>query len=188
MTTHYSDILTHTRQYFSFEDLDSNTIEIEDIAQGLSNTCRFAGQCPEFYSVAQHSVLVYWMLSNNLNVTDPATLMQGLLHDATEAYIGDMTSPLKRIMPEYRALEQRLNDKIMRHFGISPVMAPAVKKADLMALAIEKRELFGNADAWDVLVDIPETRWTLTPISPPVARALFKRTFTYVDRMLKATL
>ena len=66
-------------------------IDIEDIAHGLSHTCRFAGHVPLYYSVAQHSLLVSELL-------DERTAMWGLLHDASEAYLHDLTRPLKRVM------------------------------------------------------------------------------------------
>ena len=66
-------------------------IDIEDIAHGLSHVCRFAGHVPLYYSVAQHSLLVSELL-------DERTAMWGLLHDASEAYLHDLTRPLKRVM------------------------------------------------------------------------------------------
>jgi len=186
--THATDILVHSGRYFDFENLAGNVIDIEDIAQGLSNVCRFGGQVPEFYSVAQHSVLVFQLLRDVLGVSDPATLMQGLLHDATEAYLGDVVSPLKRLLGGYQAIETRLNVFVMRHFNLPLELPPAVKRADLMALAIEKRELWGNRDEWAVLQGVPETPWELTPYSPRVARSAFMRTFQYMERERKLAL
>jgi len=176
--SHATDILTHSRRYFDFADLESNTIDIQDIAQGLSNVCRFGGQCPVFYSVAQHSVLVYRILRDVLNVDDPVILKQGLLHDATEAFLGDMVSPLKRRIPQYKAIEARLNDTIMYAFSLPWQLSARVKEADLMALSIEQRELWGNADDWAVLEGVARAEWTLIPTTPFVARAQFMQTYT----------
>jgi hypothetical protein len=186
MSVPRTDILTYSGNYFSFEDLDSNVIYIEDIAQGLSNVCRFAGQSPRFYSVAQHSSLVYRLLRDVLKVTDQTVLMQGLLHDGTEAYLGDMTTPLKRIMPQYLEIERRLHGRIMRQFGLPEILDDRVKMADLMALAIEKRELLHNTDTWVVLIGVREVPWTLLPYNPRLARASFISEFRALSHALKA--
>jgi len=186
--THATDILVHSGRYFDFENLTDNVIDIEDIAQGLSNTCRFGGQCPEFYSVAQHSVLVFQLLRDVLGVGDPADLTQGLLHDGTEAYLGDVVSPLKRLLPGYRRAEHTLQRYIMTHFCLPIELDDRVKQADLMALAIEKRELWGNRDEWAVLQGVPETPWSLMPQSPRVARGAFMRAFQYMERERKLAL
>jgi hypothetical protein len=66
-------------------------IDIEDIAHGLSHTCRFAGHVPSYYSVAQHSLLVSEFVGDG-------NAMWGLLHDGSEAYLHDLTRPLKRVI------------------------------------------------------------------------------------------
>lgn len=185
MKSHSTDILTRSGHYFDFTDLESNVIEIEDIAHGLSHVCRFAGQVPQFYCVAQHSVLVWWIVRDVLGVTDPTVWMQALLHDATEAYIGDMTSPLKRMMKEYQSLESRLDYLVLRRFGLSPLLDPWVRKADLMALAIEKRELWGNPDAWDVLEGVEEVDWRLEPIGSADAKEQFLLCYDYIRKQIE---
>lgn len=188
MSGHYTDIATFSRRYFDFANLEGNVIDIEDIAQGLSNVCRFGGQCPRFYSVAQHSVLVFRLMRDVLGVTDSAVLMQGLLHDATEAFLGDMVSPLKRMMPDYQTMERQLHFLIMREWDLPQELHQAVKKADLMALAIEKRELWGNTDEWVVLRGVEETPWTLLPYGAPLARAAFMGEYGYLKSKLKTAL
>jgi len=88
-------------------------IDIEDIAAGLSKICRFGGQLAGdlFYSVAQHSVLVAAM-------APPELKREALLHDATEAYLGDVIKPLKnKLGEEYRIMEHKFNRAIDLHFG-----------------------------------------------------------------------
>jgi hypothetical protein len=178
-----SDILTYSGHYFSFEDLESNVIAFDDIAHGLSNICRFAGQCPVFYSVAEHSVEVANIVRNWLGVTDPKIWLQALLHDATEAYIGDMTSPLKRIMPEYQELEGQLHRQIMRNFNLPCTLDPAVKRADLIMLAIEKREIWRNSDEWALLKGMePPAEYTLEQNVPREAELRFRVAFKHIAR------
>lgn len=185
MNIPHTDICTFKGHYISFTDLESNVIEIEDIAHGVSNTCRFAGQCPTFYSVAQHSVLVWWIVRDVLGVTDPEIWMQALLHDATEAYMGDMTSPLKRILKEYKLLEWRMNEVIMRHFSLPALLKDSVRNADLMALALEKRELLGNEDPWEVLQGVEEVDWRYAAISPVDAKEQFLQCYEYIKHQIE---
>ena len=109
-------------------------IRFEDIALGLSKCCRFAGQCRGHYSVAQHSVLVALLLPEELR-------WEGLLHDATEAFMGDLSTPLKSILPDYRKIEAKLDAAIRIRAGLPSAPHPAVKRADQIALAIEARDL-----------------------------------------------
>lgn len=80
---------------------DPKQIMIEDIAHALAHVPRFAGHTSRFYSVGAHSI-------NVARVVPKAHKLQALLHDATEAYLGDMPTPFKRVFGEYRAAEERL--------------------------------------------------------------------------------
>lgn len=133
---------------------------IEDIAHALSNFCRFAGHCNEFYSVAQHSVFVSQLLSQ----FGPRLALAGLLHDATEAYMGDVTRPLKQILPQYKEMENRLSDIIGAKFGVD-LNDPRVKWADNVALMTEARDLLGpKAASWGVNVQpVPIKVIAMTP-------------------------
>jgi 5'-deoxynucleotidase YfbR-like HD superfamily hydrolase len=87
-------------------------INIVDIAQALSQQCRYAGHTTRFYSVAEHSVYI----SREV----PAELaLWGLLHDASEAYLVDIPRPLKPYMPVYKHWERELMQVIAAKFGLS---------------------------------------------------------------------
>lgn len=126
-------------------------INILDIAQGLSNICRFGGQCKFFYSVAEHSVLLSRLVDNPID----AKIL--LLHDASEAYLGDVVRGLKS-RPEfegYLKLEKVFNSTIMSKFGLDIQFPEHLKDLDDRAIANEIRFLF---DVWPVEVkyDIQE--------------------------------
>src|SRR5688572_18527016 len=84
-------ILTATGRSFWPLDPRADEICIDDIAQALAKVCRFGGHCCDFYSVAQHSVLVAHLVERS----HPQLALHALLHDAAEAYLGDFTQPLK---------------------------------------------------------------------------------------------
>lgn len=115
-------------------------IEIEDIAHALGNVCRFQGHTRRHYSVAEHSVNVCLLLKK----TNLDAARYGLLHDASEAYIADVSAPLKGL-PElsgYLAIEKRIQAMIYRRFGLDPdAVPPDVREADLRMLATEKAAL-----------------------------------------------
>lgn len=139
-------------------------ISIRDIAAHLSKICRFAGACNQFYSVAQHSILV----SNLVFELGPDAALYGLLHDGHEAYIGDITQPAKLAIGQMLGpnahspideIAQRLDRAIYEMAGLSwPVpgrIKQAIHHADRRALATEKRDLMADGPDWG---DLP-TPW-----------------------------
>lgn len=108
-------------------------ILLEDISAALSKICRFGGHVRKFYSVAQHSCLVASLLDNSI-------MLEGLLHDGSEAYLGDVIKPLKVMLGEvYSDLEGGFELAIRRRFGLfyGPRIHDAIKKADMAALEVE---------------------------------------------------
>jgi hypothetical protein len=108
------------------------TIAIEDIARSLSMQCRYLGHVKKFYSVAEHSVRVS-------RLCDPKDALAGLLHDAAEAYLGDVPAPYKRhaSFAAYVELEENLRARIFERFGLLPDLPASVKLADREILATE---------------------------------------------------
>ena len=168
-------ILLTTGVHFNFLTPEESAFCIMDVASGLANTCRFAGHTGYFYSVAQHSVLVSHLV--------PAEhALYGLMHDAHEAFIGDMTSPLKSLLPDYQALEKKIEKVVLAKFGLSGPKPAEVKQADLIALATEKRDLMPHdAEVWTILDDIKPNELVIVPQLPDVARAAF------LDRYIELT-
>lgn len=125
----------------NIDDPSPQSFHIKDIAEGLSKVCRWTGQIP-FYSVAAHSISVSRLIE--LTGGSVAEQLAGLLHDAPEAYLGDLPSPIKRRCPEYQAIEARFEAVIYKKFGLPEQMLPIVKWADDELLDYERGELFKN--------------------------------------------
>lgn len=116
---------------------DPADLAIEDIAHALANSCRFTGHVRSFYSVAQHSIHVSEIVAPELALT-------GLLHDASEAYLSDISRPVKRqpgFGEVYKAAEQRLMDAVALAFGIEWPPPEAIHRADDILLRTEQRDL-----------------------------------------------
>ncbi len=163
-----SYISTFTGKHFDFINITMDDIFIEDIAQGLSNECRFAGQISQFYSVAQHSVYVS-------QIVPPEYALEALLHDASEAYCKDLPSPLKALLPDYKVIEKGIQKAICYKWDLPRIISAAVHYADLTMLATERRDLEVDGDNyWSILDGIPATDLiTVSPLSPIQARAMF---------------
>lgn len=141
MSTIWIETFTGTK--FDLLDTEEDDIHISDIAHALSNICRFCGHTKSFYSVAQHSVLVSDLLPDSLKLV-------GLLHDATEAYLHDITKPLKSVLSDYREIEKKLQYVISNKFCLPRGGFPqSVKIADHTALLIEKRDMTFSDKTWD---------------------------------------
>src|ERR1044072_3315958 len=130
---------------------DPAQIDIGDIARALANVCRFGGHCRSFYSVAQHSVIVSELVEQRGG--DPEDVFAALMHDATEAYLGDMPHPLKHRSPlgaAFKDAEDHLEAALRSRFGIKPDV-PEIKRADRALLATERRALSSEAWHWPEL-------------------------------------
>jgi hypothetical protein len=151
-------------------------VHIEDIAHALSMICRFGGHCREFYSVAQHSVLV----SHHVEQYAAHLALEGLLHDAAEAYVGDMVRPLKRSMQSYINAEDRVFAAIAKRFGLGGVVHDSVKISDERLLATEARDIMGGESAgkWRLFATPLPDR--IIPIPPKEAEKLFLARFNEV--------
>lgn len=121
-------------------------VDPRDIAHALSLICRYGGHAERFYSVAEHCVLMSYAVA-------PENALWALLHDATEAYVGDMVRPLKQHMPQYQMAETKVELAILQRFGLwggaglPPLMPAEVKAADSRILLDERAALFDGIPA-----------------------------------------
>lgn len=159
-------ILLNSGAYFSFEHPELSNFTLDDVAHGLAMTCRFAGQCPRFYSVAEHSVHVS-------HLVPPALAWDALMHDAAEAFICDMAKPLKELLPDYKVIEKRVEAAIAARFGLATAMPPEIKMADVQMLRAEQAQLMRNNDDWHWTFDVPEPDVRIVGLLPDDAKRLF---------------
>lgn len=191
-------ILTNSGRPFDLLNPRAENVITTDLAHALSLVCRFCGHCAHHYSVAQHSLLVAYIIEKEGGT--PEEQLAGLLHDGTEAYISDLTRPLKLLLIEaarqresawlnivsqyaggasgvvslraaamhilttaerqgvsllldtYHEIEQRIWLAIAERFHLAPELPECVKRADMIALATEKRDLLPEHPApWECL-------------------------------------
>lgn len=160
-------ILTHSGRQFDLLHPTAAMISPNDIAHALANLCRFNGHTRNHYSVAQHSMLVSSLVPAQHQLV-------ALLHDATEAYIGDMTRPLKALMPQYQAAEETIWQAICTRFNLDPILPDCVVRADMVALATERRDLMPqHPGEWECLKGIPAMPERITPLPAQEASMQF---------------
>ncbi len=153
-------IITYTGKIFDLLNPSPDMVCIEDIAHSLAYQCRYTGHTQEFYSVAQHCVL---MAQNSDLPGDP---MAKLLHDADEAYIGDMARPWKDLLRvsevvfhiPIREFEQKIQDVIGLALGVDLKHSAEVKVGDFRMMATEVRDLMPAglpSDIWGIDINDP---------------------------------
>lgn len=159
-------ILMHSGEYFDFDSPETSNLTIEDIAHALSNICRFTGHVHRFYSVAEHSI-------HASRLVPPEDALAALLHDAAEAVLGDVSKPLKSLLPDYKRIERRVEQAIWAQWGLPDVLPESVKVADMQMLGIEQRRCMLNHDEW---VGNTLAAWeepTILFLTPAEAKRLF---------------
>ena len=158
---------TYSGKRFNPLDASADDIDVLDIAHHLSNVCRYGGACKEFYSVAQHSVICSWLGS------DADTNRWLLMHDASEAYIGDVISPLKMSYHYdiFREIEDRLMAVICERFELPITQPEEVHEIDILVRHTEMRD-FGSVheSCW---LNEPKLNWKIRPLSPEKSKFLF---------------
>lgn len=158
---------TFTGRRFYPLDPQPDEIEPEDVAHALSLLCRYGGHVDRFYSVAEHCVLMS-------EAVPPEHALAALLHDATEAYICDVPRPLKRQLPGYMAIEDRVWVAVCQRFGLEPELPALVKEADNRILLTEWAALMSRAESiWPTLAGLVPLPVSVAGWSPVKAEILY---------------
>lgn len=167
-------ILTAGGDYYDLLNTKNSVISIETIAHALSNLCRFTGHTSEFYSVAQHCYHASFLV--------PAEYaMETLLHDASEALVGDVATPLKRQLPNYEKIESDVQAAIAEQFNLTLPFSTYTHRADQIMLATEKRDLMPPTyDDWFAGTDIVPLPQRICPCPPNVAKRMFLERYYYL--------
>lgn len=161
-------IETYTGQKFYFLNPDPKDVLIEDIAHALSNNCRYTGHCYDFYSVAEHSLICSFLV-------EPANALAALLHDASEAYLTDVASPIKPYLTNYKEMEDVIMKVIAAKFKFDWPLNDDVKDADAVQLKTEAKHLMhSKGKDWAALFPTKREFGKVPKCLPPhIAEASF---------------
>ncbi|MEP2977997.1 MAG: hypothetical protein ABJO86_00840 [Lentilitoribacter sp.] len=168
-------ILLSSGVYFNYEQPHTSDFSIIDIAKGLSNTCRFGGQSPRYYSVAEHCVLMS-------RVVGHAFSFEALMHDAAEAFICDMPKPLKQLLPDYKVVEDRVEAAICERYNLPVKISSSVKNMDIRMLAAEQTQVMGNSHDWAHTHGLEAAPVTIEFWEPLEAYAKFLERFKQLNK------
>lgn len=147
---------TYSGRTIDLQAMSADDIYIEDIAHGLSQCCRYIGQCREFYSVAEHSTRMATYLGSEGYAS--TICLAALLHDASEAYIGDMHTDLKAILPMYKELEGVIMNIIFTKYGI-----PYEPQSAYMKIVKDLDIKIRTAEVGYLLRGVDKFSWGLVP-------------------------
>lgn len=160
---------------FEFLNPKPDMISINDIANALGNACRYTGQIKPFYSVAEHAVAVSYLVPQHL-------ALEGLMHDASEAYIADVASPVKQFLSNYKEMEDVIMHAVAKKYGFNYPLSKEVKYADLCMLSTEAYDLLpSKGKTWNMWDHIKRPAYTegkpALCLPPEEAKQLFLKRF-----------
>jgi hypothetical protein len=171
---------TYTGRRFYPTNPNPDDIAIEDIAHALAHICRFGGHSLEFISVAQHCVHVSRLVPREF-----ARL--ALMHDAPEAYMGDMIQPLKKSMAKFKSVELQIWRAVATKFQLpdsDPSGNPVIKYADIISCVTERRDLLtSSGEKWSEEYEkaVPDPQ-PIVPLTPKIAEQLFLDRFAELSK------
>lgn len=166
-------IQTYTGHAFPLLDPSPKDIFLEDIAHALAYTNRFNGHALFPYSVAQHSLLM-------VDIAPHGFEMDALLHDAAEAYVGDIVRPLKALLPEFKSIESRIMKAIedRLHRPCTPDRRRVIRDLDLAMLAAERNHVMApSKEAWPSIEGVEPAKVIIDPCWPEFVKANFISTY-----------
>ena len=145
-------IRTYTGRHVDVFNITPDMIHIDDIAHALSNQCRFGGHTKTFFSVAEHCIWTARRVPFDLRLA-------ALMHDAAEAYLIDLPTPIKREFPQYEEIEHKVLAAIAQKFGFEFPLSLQVRVADREQLEWEFKNIVENMG--------------IKPLTPREARVAF---------------
>lgn len=177
--------LTMRNRKFYPYDCGGEAFDIEEIANSLSKLCRFNGNTNKFYSVAEHSLNVMELILDEFP-TNKKLAYEGLMHDATEAYLGDLVTPLKQVLPKFNKIEHEVAVNLFKKHKVTYPFNPIVHSKDWMMCLIEKSILMPHAPKWfdheDTTVFLKAHKMLVKGLSPDKAKENFIHAYTALTK------
>jgi hypothetical protein len=164
-------IQTFTGRRFDVFAPNPDHIHLLDIATALAHTCRFSGHVPYHYSVGQHSLLMS-------RVVPPAVALEALLHDAAEAYLGDVPRPIRQGLQDYNAVMGLVETAVAQRFGLVYPWPDAIHEADMRMVITEAHAFNKDTTGWGIDA-APYGDVVVAPMYPKDVMELF------IDRFLE---
>ena len=175
-------IQTFTGGRFYILDPREEEVDIFDIAHSLSMQCRYLGHAHNFYSVAQHSVLLAtWCREKGMS---PESQFEALMHDAHEAYTGDIPKPIKVSIPILQDAEKRVEDVVRRKYRLQPDMPDWCHQIDRDIVVDEKRALMADQNGWTFIGSQP-LGVEIKSWEPEMAELCFLTLFTHLQKLIR---
>lgn len=176
-------IKTYAGHYFDLVNPTPESVDIVSIANALSKVCRFGGHTPKFYSVAEH--LLHCVDVASQHGIEGKALQAVILHDAAEAYIGDVVKPLKVLLPEFAVIEARIEAVIGQRFRVSfEEHHETIKRFDRMMLKTEKQQMWPeDAEKWNGFGGVESADVELEFYTPEDASRIYLDVAEYVGVM-----
>lgn len=176
--------------------LANPTFDIEEIAHATAMQCRYTGHVRRFYSVAEHLLLVARLMEEvEYCKAGGGTPFEGLMHDAHEAYISDVASPWKSLIPQYKEAEKRVEGAMRHHYGLPAKISEGVKRADWIALFVEAQQILVTPERLMAEWKTPDPylkelaralvqsgRWPVDGMYPMEAEIVFLDTYDHLKR------
>ncbi len=162
---------TYSGKKLDLDNVRADDININDIARGLGMLCRFSGQVSQFYSVAEHSIILSFIVKSELAKV-------ALMHDAAEAYINDLLKPVKDGMNEYTSIEKSVLNVIFDKYGLDISLLPEVIKIEVRDLLPAEVEFLQPYSDWECLKDkYVRSLMLINTFSPPLSIIQFGARF-----------
>lgn len=183
MSKKFEFIGTYTGVVFEFNNPTVDMVDIIDISQALSNLCRYSGHVKKFYSVAEHSSILSWLVYDKTKC--PKKALSALLHDASEAYLVDVPRPIKPYLKGYEEMEAKIEAVIQEKFGIDP-MDEYTLYLDQNIVRDEASQLFLDIPDWVYYYEsVLDEDFEISCLPPEEARKVFLADFYFFTEKIE---